>query len=233
MTEKIHRVLDSVYLACSWISGISMRICGDALWGLMPMFLHRDYKWSGLPKLVHRTERTVCIVMILIGFAASFGYLMTLTQIPLKITAAMTALSDSRHVILALINGMLLALGTLMATAALVPILTSILLSVVKAIGIDPAHFSMITMVNLGIGLITPPVGAVLFVGSAVTKLRIEEVVKAMWPFFAILFAALSLVTYVPAISLWLRRRATQLVMNARLYAARASPRALPTPACT
>jgi len=107
-------------------------------------------------------------------------------------------------VILAMINLMLLALGTLMDMAPLILILTPILLPVIKSIGIDPVHFGMIMMVNLGIGLITPPVGAVLFVGSAVAKLRIEQVVQAMWPFFVILFSVLILVTYVPAISLWL-----------------------------
>jgi tripartite ATP-independent transporter DctM subunit len=177
------------------------------LWAFfVTMFIYRDYKWSDLPKLMHRTVKTVCIVMILIGFAASFGYIMTLMQIPLKITATMTALSDNRYVILALINIMLLVLGTLMDMAPLILILTPILLPVVTAIGIDPVHFGMIMMVNLGIGLITPPVGAVLFVGSAVAKLRIEDVVKSMWPFFVILFTVLLLVTYLPAISLWLPR---------------------------
>lgn len=214
----------------------ALRICGDALWGMMTMFIilggilsgvftatesasiavvwaffvtmfvYRDYKWRDLPKLMHRTVKTVCIVMILIGFAASFGYIMTLMQIPMKITTAFTTLSDNRYVILAMINIMLLALGTLMDMAPLILILTPILLPVVKAIGVDPVHFGMIMMVNLGIGLITPPVGAVLFVGSAVAKLRIEQVVRAMGPFFVILLCVLLLVTYVPAISLWLPR---------------------------
>ncbi|MEO7939027.1 MAG: TRAP transporter large permease [Betaproteobacteria bacterium] len=216
--------------------GEALRICGDAMWGLMTMFIilggilsgvftatesasiavlwaffvtmfvYRDYKWNDLPKLMHRTVKTVCIVMILIGFAAAFGYIMTLMMIPIKITAAMTSMSDNRYVILAMINVMLLALGTLMDMAPLILILTPILLPVIKTIGIDPVHFGMIMMVNLGIGLITPPVGAVLFVGSAVAKLRIEQVVQAMWPFFGILFAVLILVTYIPAISMWLPR---------------------------
>jgi tripartite ATP-independent transporter DctM subunit len=216
--------------------GEALRICGDAMWGLMTMFIilggiisgvftatesasiavlwaffvtmfiYRDYKWSDLPKLLHRTVKTVCVVMILIGFSASFGYIMTLMQIPLKITTAMTVLSDNRYAILALINLMLLMLGTLMDMAPLILILTPILLPVIHTLGIDPVHFGMIMLVNLGIGLVTPPVGAVLFVGSAVAKLQIEQVVRAMWPFFAILFAVLMLVTYVPAISLWLPR---------------------------
>jgi len=214
----------------------ALRICVDAMWGLMTMliilggimsgvftatesasiavvwaffvtmFIYRDYKWGDLPKLMHRTVKTVCIVMILIGFAASFGYIMTLMQIPMKITTAFTTFSDNRYVILGMINLMLLALGTLMDMAPLILILTPILLPVVKMLGVDPVHFGMIMMVNLGIGLITPPVGAVLFVGSAVAKLRIEQVVRAMGPFFLILLLVLILVTYVPAISLWLPR---------------------------
>ena len=214
----------------------ALTICLDAMWGLMTMviilggimsgvftatesasiavvwaffvtmFIYRDYRWSDLPKLMHRTVKTVSIVMILIGFAASFGYIMTLMQIPLKITALLTTLSDNRYVILGLINIMLLVLGTLMDMAPLILILTPVLLPVAKAIGVDPVHFGMIMMVNLGIGLITPPVGAVLFVGSAVAKLRIEEVVRAMGPFFVILLAVLILVTYLPGISLWLPR---------------------------
>jgi tripartite ATP-independent transporter DctM subunit len=214
----------------------ALKICADAMWGLMTMgiilggilsgvftatesasiavvwaffvtmFIYRDYKWKDLPKLLHRTVKTVTIVMILIGFAASFGYIMTMMQIPLKITTLFTSFSTEAWVILACINIMLLVLGTLMDMAPLILILTPILLPVIKSIGIDPVHFGMIMMVNLGIGLITPPVGAVLFVGSAVAKLKIEQVVKAMRPFFVILLFVLMLVTYVPQISLWLPR---------------------------
>ena len=214
----------------------ALKICVEALWGLatmgiilggilsgvftatesasiavlwaffVTMFIYRDYKWKDLPKLMHRTVKTVTIVMILIGFAASFGYIMTLMQIPLKITAVFTALSSEPWVILLCVNIMLLALGTLMDMAPLILILTPILLPVMKTIGVDPVHFGMIMMVNLGIGLITPPVGAVLFVGSAVAKLKIEQVVKAMKPFFVILLFVLVLVTYVPQISLLLPR---------------------------
>ena len=214
----------------------ALKICVDALWGLatmgiilggilsgvftatesasiavvwaffVTMFIYRDYKWKDLPKLMHRTVKTVTIVMILIGFAASFGYIMTLMMIPLKITALFTALSSEPWVILLCVNIMLLVLGTLMDMAPLILILTPILLPVMKTIGVDPVHFGMIMMVNLGIGLITPPVGAVLFVGSAVAKLKIEQVVRAMKPFFVILLFVLVLVTYVPQISLWLPR---------------------------
>ena len=212
----------------------ALRIAGDAMWGLatmviilggilsgvftatesasiavlwaffVTMFVYRDYKWGDLPKLVHRTVKTVSIVMILIGFAAAFGYIMTLMMIPLKITTALTSFTDNRYMILFLINILLLVLGTLMDMAALLLILTPILLPVVKAVGIDPVHFGMIMIVNLGMGLITPPVGSVLFVGSAVGKLPIEQVVKALLPFLGLLLIVLGIVTYVPALSMWL-----------------------------
>ena len=153
---------------------------------------------------MHRTVRTISIVMILIGFAASFGYVMTLMQIPSKITTAFLTLSDNRYVILMCINFMLLLLGTVMDMAPLILILTPILLPVITGIGVDPVHFGMIMLVNLGIGLITPPVGAVLFVGSAVGKVSIESTVKALLPFYGVLFLVLIAVTYIPALSLWL-----------------------------
>lgn len=212
----------------------ALKICKEAMWGMMTLFIilggilsgvftatesaaiavvwaffvtmcvYRDYKWSELPKLMHRTVRTISIVMILIGFAASFGYIMTLMEIPAKITTAFLTLSDNRYVILMCINVMLLVLGTVMDMAPLILILTPILMPVIVGIGVDPVQFGMIMLVNLGIGLITPPVGAVLFVGSAIGKVSIESTVKALLPFYAMLFLVLLLVTYVPAISLWL-----------------------------
>jgi tripartite ATP-independent transporter DctM subunit len=214
----------------------ALKICVEALWGLMTMviilggilsgvftanesasiavvwaffvtmFIYRDYKWRDLPKLVHRTVKTVTVVMILIGFAATFGYLMTLMQIPLKITAFFTSVSDNKYVILMMINVMLLVLGTLMDMSPLILICTPILLPMVKLLGVDPVHFGMIMMVNLGIGLITPPVGTVLFVGSAVSKLPMAAITRAMKPFFVALFFVLMMVTYIPEISLWLPR---------------------------
>ena len=212
----------------------ALKILFDALWGLMTvviilggilsgiftatesaavaclwaffvtMFIYRDYKWSELPKLMCRTVKTVTIVMILIGFAAAFGSVMTYMQLPMRITEFFTSLSDNKYVILMYLNIMLLVVGTLMDMAPLILILTPVLLPVTNSLGIDPVHFGMIMMVNLGIGLITPPVGSVLFVASAVSKQKIETVVKAMMPFYAMLLVVLAMVTYIPAISLWL-----------------------------
>jgi len=168
------------------------------------MFIYRDYKWRDLPALVHRTVRTVAIVMTLIACASSVGYVMALTQMPAKITAFFLTISSNKYVILFLINILLLVLGTLVDMAPSILISTPILLPVMINFGVDPVHFGMIMMLNLGIGLCHPPVGAILFVGCAVGKVSIEEVMRKIWPFYAVMFTVLMLVTYLPALSLWL-----------------------------
>ena len=189
----IFTATESAAVACLWAFFVTM-------------FIYRDYKWSEMPKLMCRTVKTVTIVMILIGFAAAFGAVMTYMQLPMRITEFFTSLSDNKYVILMYLNIMLLLIGTLMDMAPIILILTPVLLPVTNSLGIDPVHFGMIMMVNLGIGLITPPVGSVLFVASAVSKQKIETVVRAMLPFYGMLLVVLGMVTYIPAISLWLPR---------------------------
>ncbi len=175
------------------------------VWAFMvTMFIYRDYKWKDLPGLVHRTLKTVAMVMTLIAMASSFGYVMALMQMPAKITMFFLSVSENKYVILMLINFMLLVLGCLMDMAPLILICTPILLPVVLKLGVDPVHFGIMMLLNLGIGLLTPPVGSVLFVGCAVGKVKIEEVMKGIWPFYGVMFAVLMLVTFVPALSLWL-----------------------------
>jgi len=168
------------------------------------MFIYRDYRWRDLPQLVHRTLKTVAMVMTLIAMASSFGYVMALMQLPAKMTAFFLGISDSKYVILMLINFMLLVLGCLMDMAPLILICTPILLPVVTRLGVDPVHFGMIMLLNLGIGLLTPPVGSTLFVGCAVGNVKMEEVMRTIWPFYGVMFAVLMLVTFIPALSLWL-----------------------------
>jgi tripartite ATP-independent transporter DctM subunit len=171
---------------------------------LVTMFVYRDFRWRDLPGLVHRTLRTVSMVMTLIAFASAVGYVMALMQAPAKITAAFLTISDNKYVILMLINVLLLVLGCLLDMAPAILISTPILLPVMKNFGVDPIHFGMIMMLNLGIGLCHPPIGSILFVGCAVGKVRIEDVMREIWPFYLVMFAVLMAVTYIPAISLWL-----------------------------
>ena len=177
------------------------------LWAFfVTMFIYRDYSWRELPQLVHRTMRTVAMVMTLIAFAASVGYVMALMQVPARVTAMLLTLSSDKNVILLLINVLLLVLGCLLDMAPSILICTPILLPVVVKFGFDPVHIGMIMLLNLGIGLCHPPVGAILFVGCAVGRVTIEQVVREIWPFYAVMFIVLMLVTYIPSISLWLPR---------------------------
>ncbi len=168
------------------------------------MFVYRDLKWKQLPQVLHRVIRTVAMVMIVIGFASAFGYLMVLMQVPAKATVLLLGLSDNKYVLLILINVMLLILDTFMDMAPLILICTPILLPVIKAIGIDPVHFGIVMMLNLGIGLVTPPVGTTLFVGCAIGKVPIERAARNLWPFWIAMFVVLMLVTYIPALALWI-----------------------------
>jgi tripartite ATP-independent transporter DctM subunit len=170
------------------------------------MFIYRDYRWRDLPELIHRTVRTVAMVMTLIAFASSVGYVMALMQVPARVTALLLTLSSDKNVILFLINILLLVLGCLLDMAPSILIVTPILLPVIMKFGVDPVHFGMIMLLNLGIGLCHPPVGAILFVGCAVGRVTIEQVVREIWPFYGVMFLVLMLVTYIPSVSLWLPR---------------------------
>ena len=170
------------------------------------MLIYRDYRWRDLPELIHRTMRTVAMVMTLIAFASSVGYVMALMQVPARVTALLLTLSSDKNVILFLINILLLVLGCLLDMAPSILIVTPILLPVIMKFGVDPVHFGMIMLLNLGIGLCHPPVGAILFVGCAVGRVTIEQVVREIWPFYGVMFFVLMLVTYIPSVSLWLPR---------------------------
>jgi tripartite ATP-independent transporter DctM subunit len=187
----VFTAIEAGAVACVWAFGVTM-------------FIYRDYRWRDLPQLVHRTLKTVAMVMTLIAMASSFGYVMALMQLPAKITMFFLSVSANKYVILMLINFMLLVLGCLMDMAPLILICTPILLPVVVKLGVDPVHFGMIMLLNLGIGLLTPPVGSVLFVGCAIGNVKIEEVMRGIWPFYGVMFVVLMLVTFIPALSLWL-----------------------------
>ncbi len=187
----VFTAIEAGAVACVWAFGVTM-------------FVYRDYRWRDLPLLVHRTLHTVAMVMTLIAFAASVGYVMALMQMPAKVTGFFLTLSHDKYVILMLINVMLLVLGCFMDMAPSILICTPILLPVMLNFGVDPVHFGIVMLLNLGIGLCHPPVGSIIFVGCAVGKVPMEQVVRQIWPFYGVMFAVLMLVTYFPAISLWL-----------------------------
>jgi tripartite ATP-independent transporter DctM subunit len=167
---------------------------------------YRSLSWDGFIISVTRSVRTTATVMILVGCASAFGYMLALYRVPEALSNMVHAMSDNPIVILLIINVILLFLGMIMDMAALILICTPIFLPLVKSFGMDPIQFGMILMMNLGLGLCTPPVGACLFLGCIIGKVRIETVMKTIWPFYIAILLALMLLTYVPAISLTLPR---------------------------
>ena len=177
--------------------------------------VYRSLGWRDYGPILTKTARTSGMVLILIGTAAAFGEVMTYLHVPALLTAKLTAFTDNRVVLLLLINVMLLVLGTFMDMAPLIVITTPILLPVVTSLGVDPVHFGIVLLLNLAIGLCTPPVGATLFVGCAVGGIRMEEAVRGLLPFYFAMVAILLAVTFVPELSLALPRWVAELQATA------------------
>jgi tripartite ATP-independent transporter DctM subunit len=171
---------------------------------LVAMLVYRELNWNGFVEAVMGAVRTTAMVLLVIGTAASFGWLMAFLQVQTLMIATISAISDNPIIVLLVINVILLLLGTFMDMAPMVIISTPVLLPVVKAFGIDPVHFGVVMILNAGIGLNTPPVGTVLFVGCAVGGISIREAMRTIWPFFGASVAVLLAVTYIPSLSLWL-----------------------------
>ena len=173
---------------------------------LVTMFVYRDMKWSQLPALIARVVRTIGMVMIMIGFSIAFGYMMAIMQIPAMATEFFISISSDKYTFLLYINILLLLLGTFMDLAPMLLICTPIFLPVIKTFGIDPVHFGIIMILNLGIGLLTPPVGPTMVVGCAIGKVSMEAVSRSILVFYIPMVIVLFLVTYIPELSLWLPR---------------------------
>lgn len=154
--------------------------------------------------VLKRTFRIVLMVFFLIAASNAFGWMLAYLKIPELITEVFLNISSNPFVILLLINILLLLLGGPMDMAPMILIMTPILLPVAINLGMDPVHFGILLILNSGMGLLTPPVGTVLFVGCAIGKVSVQEGTKAMWPFFGAMIVVLMLVTYIPAISMWL-----------------------------
>ena len=171
---------------------------------LVTMFIYRDCKWRDLPTLIGRVVRTVGMVMIMIGFSIAFGYMMAILQVPAKATEFFVAISSDKYTFLLWVNVLLLLLGTFMDLAPMLLICTPIFLPVIKQFGIDPVHFGIVMILNLGIGLLTPPVGPTMVVGCAIGRVSMEAVSRSILVFYIPMLIVLALVTYIPALTLWL-----------------------------
>lgn len=168
------------------------------------VLVYRTLDWHNFVEATKGAVRTTAMVLLVIGCASAFGWLLAFLRVPTHMVEFMQTFSDNPILILLMINILLLFLGTFMDMSPLIVITTPIFLPVAMAFGVDPVHFGIILVLNLGIGLCTPPVGAVLFVGCAVGNIAIWDVVRSIWPFYIAALFTLILVTYIPSLSLWL-----------------------------
>lgn len=166
--------------------------------------VYRNLSWNDFVHATMQAVRTTSMVLLIIGMAASFGWLMAYLKVAPILLEWMQSVSSNPFTILLMINIILLVLGTFMDMSPLIIITTPIFLPVVQAFGVDPVHFGVIMILNLGIGLNTPPLGPVQFVAAAVGKISIMEAMRSIWPFYGAGLVVLLLVTYIPALSLWL-----------------------------
>lgn len=174
------------------------------LYSLLLGFFYKEISTQGLPKILLDSASTTAIVMLLIGASMSMSWALSYENIPQEISSGLLSISDNKIVILLIINLLLLFVGIFMDMTPAVLIFTPIFLPVVTKLGLDPVHFGIIMVLNLCIGLCTPPVGSVLFVGVGIANTTIEKVIKPLLPLFIAMVVALLLVTYIPALSLWL-----------------------------
>lgn len=174
------------------------------LYSLILGFIYKEITYEKLPKIFLDSSATTAIVMLLIGASMSMSWVLSYEHIPQEISSGLLEFTDNKIMILLLINLILLLVGIFMDITPAVLIFTPIFLPVVTKLGIDPVHFGVIMILNLCIGLCTPPVGSVLFVGVGIAKTSIEKVVRPLLPLFVAMIVALFLITYIPELTLWL-----------------------------
>ena len=175
------------------------------LYALILALIYREISLKDLPSIILSSVRTTCIVLLLVATSIGMSWIMAYENIPQNVSNGLLSLSDNPFVILLVINFILLFVGIFMDMTPAVLIFTPIFLPVVSAqLGMDPIHFGIIMVLNLCVGLCTPPVGSVLFIGCSVAELKIEQVIKPLLPMFVVMIVVLMLVTYIPSLSLWL-----------------------------
>ncbi|MBE0676273.1 MAG: TRAP transporter large permease [Bacteroidales bacterium] len=174
------------------------------LYTLILSMIYKQIRIRHLPDILLRTVGVTSIVLLLVGTSMGLSWVMSYANIPQGVSEGLLAISSNKIVLLLIINLILLLVGTFMDMTPAVLIFTPIFLPVVADLGVDPIHFGIIMVVNLSVGLCTPPVGSVLFIGCSVAKISIEKVIRPLLPFFAVMILALMLITYLPQLSLWL-----------------------------
>ena len=171
---------------------------------IVAVFVYRSLNWKGFIAASINAVKTTAMILLIIGAAGSFGWLLAVMEVPVQLSTALLTISENPLIILLIVNLILLMLGTFMDMSPLIVITTPIFLPVMVGIGMDPVQFGIMLILNLGLGLVTPPVGTVLFVTCAVGGIRIEDTLRSIWPFYLVFIAVLALVTYLPSTTLFL-----------------------------
>lgn len=175
------------------------------VWSLVVgLFIYKGFKLRDIPNIFHNVTMTLGKVLILIGVSGSFTYLLTYLKVPTMVSTALFSLTDNKIVILIMLNILMLVLGCLVEMACLILMLTPVILPIWMSLGLSPIHLGIVMVLNLGIGLLTPPVGSTLFIGSAISGIRIEKLAKKMIPFYVVMGIALLILTYFPQSFMWL-----------------------------
>jgi C4-dicarboxylate transporter DctM subunit len=171
---------------------------------IVGLFVYGDLKSKDLPEIFINTVKTSTIVIFVISVASLFGWIMAAEQIAPKVVQGLLSISTNKIIVLLMLNVILLIIGCLMDNIAAMVILSGVLTSIAAKIGIDPIHFGAIVVINFAIGMVTPPIGYSLFVGASISHLSIEQVSRAVWPFLVAMLIVLMLITYIPAITLFI-----------------------------
>jgi len=171
---------------------------------LLGRFIYKELSFKDLGRIFVESGTTTAVLLLIIGMANIFAWILTSEQIPTRIAGAMTALTDNPYLILMIINVFLLFIGMFLEGGAAIIILAPTLLSVTSALGIDPLHFGLVMVLNIAVGLLTPPLGVCLFVVCGVTGISLGRIIRSVLPFLALELAVLLLVTYVPSVILWI-----------------------------
>jgi tripartite ATP-independent transporter DctM subunit len=172
----------------------------------LSLIVYRELKLKDVPGILVGTAKLTGIVMLLVGMSTTFAWVLTTQQVPQSLTAWMLGVSHSPSVFLLMVNVLLLIVGTFMDATAAVVVLMPLLYPIAQEMRIDLIHFGIVITANLGLGLIHPPLGIALFIAAGIAKVKVEDVIKPLLPFLAVLIAALMVITYVPAMTLFVPR---------------------------
>ena len=201
-------MLSVLFVVVGFITGVFTTTESAAcavVWSLVVgLFIYKGFSFKDIPHIFNNVTMTLGKVLILLGVSGAFTYLLTYLKVPSIVSEALFGLTDNKILILIMLNILMLLLGCMIEMACLILMLTPVILPIWMSLGLSPIHLGVVMVLNLGIGLLTPPVGSTLFIGSAISGIKIEKLAKSMIPFYIVMGIALIILTYFPQSFMWL-----------------------------